>query len=199
MYVCTYKYTLWIESMWEYQEGWSLVKEPNGMRQNSMALIMIENVAQVEWGATRKKSTQLLVPSVGNVAFWFRLKPGIQFHIQTAAVVIGLLLDRHRTTTTRSFWTRQHERTWRWIAMRRLPSLELAVASIEPLDTAPVEFLTPKSIGWTQKLNKTIQHIQPTWLWFQRLHCWSTCTCLPAHKTVCCTSLPALLVYFFVG
>lgn len=89
---------------------------------------------------------------------WFCLKPAMKFHMQTAAVVIALLLDHHRTTTTRSFWTQRHERTWRWIAMRRLPSLALAVASIEPLDPAPVEFVAPKlNIGWIQKLNKMIQ------------------------------------------
>ena len=132
-----------------------------------------------------------ICPSVcacfGQCGMWFWLKPGMKFHMQTAAVVIGLLLDRHRTTTTRSFWTQRHERTWRWIAMRRLPSLELAVASIEPLDTAPVGLVAPESIGWTQQLNKMIPPRQLCFQIFQHLHCWPTCTCHPAHKTACST------------
>ena len=158
IYIHTYihTYTLWIESMWEYQEGWSLLRHPME-RDRIVGFWQSLNMQRKLNEVPPERNPSKCLCLSWEMWHWFCLKPAMKFHMQTAAVVIALLLDHHRTTTTRSFWTQRHERTWRWIAMRRLPSLALAVASIEPLDP-PVEFVAPKlNIGWIQKLNKMIQ------------------------------------------
>ena len=185
IYIHTYihTYTLWIESMWEYQEGWSLLRHP--MERDRIVGF---------WQSLNMQRKLNEVPPERNPSkclclsweMWHLILPETCYEVPYAdrsccncAVARSSQDDNHKVllnaTTRKNLEMDSDEET-------------PFVGASRGFHRAP----WPSTCGICRpkvehRVNPKVEQNDSTNVCFQHLHCWLTCTCLPAHKTACCT------------